>query len=42
MMSLAIAQSSSMLTPMVVTSPESDPLAGLGRQGTVAEGSAEF
>jgi hypothetical protein len=42
MMSPAIAQSFSVLTPMVVTSPESDPFAGLGRQSTVAEGSAEF
>jgi hypothetical protein len=31
-----------MLTTMVVTSLESDPLAGLGRQGTDAEDAAEF
>ena len=36
------SQTSSMPTTMVVTSPASDPLAGLGRQGTVAEGTAEF
>jgi hypothetical protein len=34
--------SPSVMTTMVVTSPESELPAGLGRQGTFAEDTAEF